>query len=375
MNQKEISELRRRFRPEKSNIRSVYGCYVNSQKEVISWIEAPLGRLPQEEAEQYLGLLKKALSGTLGKNLIEIVFTTQQVMDSDEHRLLSALRDSQLQDGAAQQAFFERVVASLDLAEGNCLVLLAHDTYEVPYRSTDDEVQPDASDELFSYIICCVCPVRDGKGGLGFCPGENEFHTCASNQMVGPPELGFVFPAFNDRAADLYSALFYTRRPEDLHPAFLDAIFRTEPPLSAPAQQEAFHAALADALEGGQGIEVVQALHESLSEQLEQHKESKSPEPLTIPVRRMGELLQGCGVAEEKAAAFCESCREQFGPDAALSPANLIDPKRFEVKTADVTVSVSPEQSALVETRVIDGRRYLLIPVDETLTVNGIPVG
>ena len=96
MNQKELGELRRRFRPDRSAVSRVYGCYVNSGREIISYLDESLGQMPQEEAEKYLGLLKKALSGTLGKNLIDIVFSTEQVMNGPEHRLLSQLRSSAL---------------------------------------------------------------------------------------------------------------------------------------------------------------------------------------------------------------------------------------------------------------------------------------
>ena len=134
MNQKELSELRRRFRPEKSAISHIYGCYVNGSREIISYLDEPMGMMPQEEAEKYLGLLKKALSGTLGRNLVDIVFSTQQVMDSDEHRFLMGLRDSQLKDGALRQSFYDKVIASLDMDGSNYLILLAHDAYDVPYK-------------------------------------------------------------------------------------------------------------------------------------------------------------------------------------------------------------------------------------------------
>ena len=94
MNQKEVSELRRRWRLEKSAVSRIYGCYVNCNKEIVSDLDESLGMMPEEEAEKYLGLLKKSLSGALGKNLIDIIFSTQQVMDSEEHKLLSALCSS-----------------------------------------------------------------------------------------------------------------------------------------------------------------------------------------------------------------------------------------------------------------------------------------
>lgn len=372
MNQKELSELRRRFRPDKSAITHIYGCYVNSGKEIVSDLAESLGAMPEEEAEKYLGLLKKALSGTLGKNQMDIVFSTQQVADSPEHKLLTALRSSGLKDGEARQAFYQKVIERLDMGDGSYLILLAHDAYDVPRRGKDDELQADASDEVFSYIVCCVCPVKEGKVELGFFPGDNEFH-CAAGQTVAAPELGFLFPAFDDRAANLYNALFYSRKPDEVHQEFIDAVFHVEPPMSAAEQKEAFQTALTEALEGACSIEIVQAVHEQLWGKIEQHKESRDPEPLAVTAGELGGILAGCGVSEAHVAAFKEKCGERFGGGAVLSPVNLIDPKRFEVKTAQARVSVDPEQSYLVEARVIGGRRYILIPADE-VEVNGLPV-
>ena len=176
MNQREISELRRRWRPDKSAVSRVYGCFVNSGKKIVSDLDESLGAMPQEEAEKYLDLLKKALSGALGKNLIDIVFSTQQVADSEEHRLLSALRASGLKDREARNAFYQKVIGSLDMGDDSYLLLMACDAYDVPHRSKDGEIQADASDEVFTYIVCCICPVKAGRPELGYFPGDNEFH-------------------------------------------------------------------------------------------------------------------------------------------------------------------------------------------------------
>lgn len=373
MNQKELSELRRRFRPDKSAISRVYGCYVNSSREIVSYLDESLGTMPEEESGKYLGLLKKALSGKLGKHLIDIVFSTAQVADSDEHRLLSTLRSTELKDGAVREQFYQTVIRSLNMGESSYLILLACDVYDVPHRGKDDALQADASDEVFRYIVCCVCPVKDGKPELSYFPRENEFHSVAA-QIVSAPELGFLFPAFDDRAANIYNALFYARKPDEIHQEFIGAVFRTEPPMSAAEQREAFQTALSEGLEDLCSLEVVQAVHERLWEQMETHRESKSPEPLALTPGEIGAILTDCGVPEERVAAFREKCGQQFGKGAALNPANLIDAKRFEVATADAAITVEPERSYLVETRVIDGRSYLLIPADEGVALNGFPV-
>ena len=373
MTQKEIAELRRRFRPDKSAINHIYGCYVNGNREIISYLDEPLGIMPQEESEKYLSLLKKSLSGTQGKNLIDIVFSTQQVADSEEHSLLMALRDSQLKDGKARKAFYDRVIGTLDMDGGNYLLLMAYDAYDVPYKGKDGEMQADASDTVFSYIVCCICPVKDGKPELGFFAGENEFHSCTANQIVAPPELGFLFPAFDDRAANLYNALFYSKKPDQLHQEFIDAVSHTEPPLSSAEQRDAFETALSDALEGACSMEIAQAIHERLRDQIVQHKERHEPEPLAVTVGEVGAILQSCNVPEEQVSRFLENCEEQFGKGIVLDPSNLIDSGKLEVETADARISVDPERSYLVETRMIDGRAYLLIPADG-VTVNGLPI-
>ena len=370
MNQKEVSELRRRWRLEKNAVSRIYGCFVNGNREIVSDLDESLGRMSEEEADKYLSLLKKSLSGALGKNLIDIVFSTQQVQDSEEHRLLSALCASALKDGEVRNHFYRKVIDSLDMGGDSYLLLIASDAYDVPRRGKDDELLDDGSENVFSYILCCICPVKQGKPVLGYFPGDNEFHYTASH-VVSPPELGFLFPAFDDRAANIYNALFYSRKPDELHQEFIDAVFHTEPPMSAAEQREAFQEALSQALGDTCSMEVVRSIHERLTDQIAQHKESKAVEPLCVTVGEIGAVLGDCGVAQEQIEAFRANCEERFGAGAALSPANLIDAGKFEVKTTHASVSVSPDCSYLVETRVIDGKQYILVPAGENVEING----
>lgn len=373
MNQREIGELRRRLKPEKNAIAKIYGCYVNSNKQVISYLDASLGIMPQDEAEKYLTLLRRTLTGQLQKNLIDIVFSTRQVADSQEHRLLSALRQTGLKDEQVRRQFFDQVIQSLDMDGRNYLILLAHDTYDVPYRGRDDQDQADASDQVFSYVLCAICPVKDSKAELGYFPGENEFHSRSAGQVVAPPELGFLFPAFDNRAANLYNALYYTKQTDLIHQEFIDAIFRTEPPMSADEQKETFHTALAEALDGDCSMEVVRSVHQQLRDKLLQHKEERNPEAPSISPREVDAILHNCGVEEEKVQAFHKSCAAQFGEGTPLNPANLINSSRFEIKTENATILIDPDYSYLVETRKINGRTYLLLPADG-MEVNGLAV-
>ena len=373
MNEKEISEIRRRFRPDKNSITHVRGCYVNEKREIVSQFDQSFATLPQEETENLLNVLRRTLSGVQGRNLIDMPFTTAQVVDSDEHRLLMALRNSMLRDEDAVQAFFRKVIDTYT-QEGTYLILLACDTYDVPYRSKDGEKQADAAGEVYRYVLCSICPVKETKPVLGYDVADNAFRNRNIDWLVSAPALGVLFPAFNERAADLYSALLYTKDTAADHAAFIDALFRCEPPMPAETQKETFGAILGDALQQDCSLEVVQNVHAALREMIEEHKVNKEIEPLTLSRGAMKVMLTACGASDEHVESFSGRYTEEFGEDKALSPRNLMETKKFEVSTPDVTIKVNPDRSDLIETRVIDGAKYILIRADEGVEVNGIRI-
>lgn len=372
MNQKEIAELRRRWAPGKNAVSQLYGCLVNPEKQIVMDLDESLNLLPQEETEQYLSLLKKTLSGKPGKNLIDIVFTTQQVMDSEEHRLLMALR-SDLGNREIRQRFYETVAAALDAGENGYLLLLAGEKYDVPRRRSDGTTDLDGSDQVFSYFLCTVCPLKQSKTALGYFPGDNEFH-CTGTRVIAAPELGFLFPAFDNRASNIYNSLFYTRKPEDLHQDFVSALFHTEPPMSAPEQRAVFETALTAALGEECTMERVQSVLDQLNTRIEAHKESRDPEPLVLTQQELTSILVDCGVSQAGVQHFRDSCEAQYGAGAVLDPANLVGSSRCQLKTEQAAINAPLDAGYPMETRVIDGRRYILVPAEGELALNGIPV-
>ena len=373
MNEKEIGELRRRIRPEKSSITHVRGCYVNENREIISQFDQSLGMMTQEETEKFLALLRKTLSGTVGKNLVDLTFDTQQVANGEEHKLLMALRGSELQDEEAVQALFQHCISTLELA-GNYLILLAYDTYDVPYRSRDGYRQDDAGGEVFSYVLCSICPVKPTKPALSYHVQENEFREMKMDYLVSPPEVGFLFPAFDERSTNLYNALYYTKNAAVSQEAFVNAVFGTPTPMPADTQMVSFQMVLGEALEVECSFEVVQSLHEQLCGLIQEHKDNREIEPLTISKETVRQVLDGCGISQEHAQVFVEQFDLAFGEETDLSPKNLVDPKRLEVKTPNVVIHVNGDRGDLIKTEVINGCKYILIRADEGVEVNGVNI-
>ena len=370
---KEIGEIRRHLRRDRSNITSIFGCYVNENKEIISTFRQSTGMMPENESDKFFALLRRTLSGSLGRNLIDITFKTSQVADSEEHKLLMELRKSQLKDEELVQTLCRKIIDNVVL-EGNYLILLAYDSYDVPFKSKDDSFQKDQSEEVYSYILCSICPVKQTKANLHYVPEEKLFHDGAMNQFVGAPALGFLFPAFDNRSTNIYNALYYTHNVKEGQEALVEALFHAPIPKPAAQQKQTFEALLTTSLGEECSLDVVQTVHDQLCQRIEMHKEAKVPEPLLITKEEVKEVLTSCGVTEKPLAKFSVDYDEAFGFEAELHPKNIIDKKKFELKTPDVVIKVDPARSDLIETRIIGGVKYILICADENVEVNGVNI-
>ena len=373
MNIKGIGEIRRRVRRDRSNMTAIYGCYVNDNKEIISTFRKSTATLSENEAEKYFSLLKRSLSGGIGKNLIDITFKTSQVASSPEHSLLMELRKTELKDESVLERFYRKVVESVSL-DTAYLILLGCDNYDVPFKSKDGDTQADNSGETYRYLLCAVCPVKQTKPALHYVPEEKSFHDGGITNVVAAPELGFLFPAFDDRATNIYNALYYTHSPKDSHEDFVAAVFNAPVPKPAQQQRQSFQALLTTSLEEECSLEVVQAVHDELRQRMELHKESRVPDPLLVSKDELKDALAGCGVDEKKLAKFSVDYDSAFGFEAELHPKNIIDEKRMEIKTPDVSIKVAADRSDLIETRVIGGVKYILICADENVEVNGVNI-
>ena len=373
MNQKEIGEIRRRVRRDRSNMTAIYGCFVNGQKEIISEFKQSTGIMPENEAEKYFGLMKRVLSGSIGKNLIDITFRTSQVANSPEHKLLMDLRSCGLKEEGLRQQLYQKIIESANF-DDSFLILLGCDSYDVPFKSKDDEIQADASDETYTYLLCAVCPVKLTKPDLRYVAQEKEFHDGGAAQVAAAPEMGFLFPAFDNRATNIYNALFYTHSPKENHQALVESLFCVQPPKPAAEQKKSFEDLLSVTLGETCNLEVVQNVHEQICQSIALHKESKVPEPLLISKEEVKQALTMSGVPEKNLAKFSVEYDSVFGMDAQLHPKNIINDKRFEVTTPDVSIKVNPERLDLIETRVIGGVKYILICADENVEVNGVSI-
>ena len=377
MNKTDISKIKNRLRADGHNPIEIRGWYVNSKKAVISEISKSLMSMGQTEAEKYTQIFKRVLSGDIGKNLSIVKFPLSEVMEGEMHNRLMQLSGDAFFDDILMQGFVQQIIEKCEF-EGNNLILIMHDIYDTDYMySGSDEGAIDNANpsHVFQYMICAVCPVKLGKPTLSYNSADNDFVTKEPDWIVSAPELGFMFPCFEDMGANISAALFYSKDMGQDHNDFIGATL-TESTQVTPSKEskEAFKAVLMDALEEECSLDVVQSVNEQLIDKLEEQKKDKQSDPKRIGAKELSDVLRTSGVSDDRAETFAERFESEFGSGADLPLAGITDDKSFELKTSDVLVKVSPRQASQIETRVIDGVKYILIPADEGVTVNGITI-
>ena len=407
MNKKEINEIKALYDTiQDCSILKLAGCYVNGDKEKVKSFRESFYNLPEEEMYKYLEIFRKTLSGTPGKNLLDMVFTEA---DGDEpgKDLLLKIRKSELKDDEILEGFYDKVIENYRYA-GNYLILMIYQSYDVPGVTTDGIEMDDASDEVFNYILCSICPMKLTKPGLGFDDDLGEIHTLRQLFAVELPEAGFLFPAFNERSADDTALLYMSKQNDHLQDRFLKNVLGVSATLPAKQQKEGFTDFVADILGEDSDFETVLSVQENLSEAVRAKKSEAAGETVFLDKEAVRNVFENSGVPEEKLQSFSRKFDEQFDlkklhkkqleeeqtkqgietpipeedPDVPdikveekLFADNVVPVRNYEVKTKDMVLRINSRHTDLIDTRVIDGKKCLVIELTDDLTVNGIPVG
>ena len=371
MNKKEILEIRKQFTPANCAITRICGCYVNHEKEKICQSKQAFLSMPEEEAFKYFDIFKHTLSGTVGKNMINMEFTLDSEMAGGPQEFLMKLRESELKDDMLVEEFYDKIIEHYRYGE-NYYIVLIYAAYDVPGKSTDGLEMDDASDTVFRHVLCSICPVNLTKAALSYNPDTNVMEDRIRDWVVEMPMNGFLFPAFNDRATDIHHILYYSKNPEEIQPELIDQVFGAGIPVTAKSQKQIFDAVVAETLGEDCDYEVVRNLHDNLYEMMEEHKEN--PEPLELSKMDVKKLLEKSGAPEEKMQTFDAEYDTVAGERTTLLASNVVNVKKFSLETPDVVIKVNPERADLIETMEIDGRKCLVIPIDDHVEVNGVSV-
>ena len=371
MNNTDILELKKRYKKDNS-ITRIQGCYVlGMEKKIQTTIDSWFSDLDESEQFKYLELVKKGFSGVLGKNLQTLEFSREPGAENSPKMMsLLALRNSELKDQNILDAFYQSIIEKY-VSLTNYLILIIHDVYDVPAIGTDHMAQGE-SEEQYSYIYCLICPVNLCKPGLSYHEDTNVIAKRERDWVVDMPEVGFLYPAFNERSADVNALMYYCKDPKSNHPEIIEEILGCIDVPSIDDEKEVFHQIVEDVINETKEydtFEIVKSLNDGLTELA---NNTVSKESLTIDKQGMRNLMQEAGIKEEHLAVFEERFDKEAGEDATFKVDSLREKKNMTMKSDDVKIMVKPESADLVEIRVIDGRKCIVIPMNSDIEINGI---
>ena len=427
MNKKEVLELKRRFKKDQATFSQLVGCYVDCNKNKLCKFGGKFLTLEDEEYYKYLEIANKVLSGTLGNNLLNLEFPMQEEEVGGRQQILMALRESKLEDEALLDTYYDLVIDTYDEA-GNYLILLFLDSYDVMTRTNVDE-----SEEVYTYLLTAICPVSLSKPGLGYLESEQRIGPRIRDWVVGAPDTGFLFPAFNDRSTDIHSTLFYTKNTKEPHSEFMANGLGCGIERTATEQKMAFHSIVRNVLgaEDESTDDILLDIQQNLSEMVDDYAQTHDDTdgPFILDKDAMEKVLTESHVSEEKVSRIEKSIDEAFGEKMPAAE-NVIDSKALvanelkceklalenqvgeltvqlneknseleeknsaleertsqllekqeeidnyiaETKTYDVVLRVKPEKASQITSQIINGEKCLVIPMkeNENATINGV---
>ena len=370
MDKKAINEIRKLIKPD-SCIDRIRACYVNEEGEVIREIHDSLAAMEKESMEKYCEILRGAMSGKLGRNLFNMEFPLEEESEGGRQQLLYRLAQSELKNDELLTLFFNKIVENFR-CETKYLILLMHGMYDIPAKGKDNADMEDASDYVYSFLVCCICPVILMKEGLCYDEEACTFLDRRTDWAVQKPVSGFLFPAYNDRQPDIHSLLYYCRKEEERHEEISGDLLGCVLPIPESDQKELFKSMVEQTLGRNCDFENVKAINDAVTQIIEQNKDSG--EPVTIEKEQMRRLLSENGADHSVLSDFDDAYDEAVGEGAALMAENLVETSRLEVRSPSLKISVKADMTDMLKTKVIDGMEYLLIPVVDELEVNGIRI-
>lgn len=365
MNKKEIAEIKKQFTPVNCNITKIATCYVNHEKDILLRQVKTFLSLDEEEQFKYFDIFKRTLSGGKGKTLYDMEFPTEDG-GSEKENLLNELRRSQLKDETTLDTFYQRIISTYNYGE-NYLIVLIHGAYDVPGRATDETVMEDASDEVYDYVLCAICPVGLSKPGLSINAEENKVENRTRDWVVDKPIHGFLYPAFNDRSMDLHSVLYFAKK--EIQPEFAFELTGIPEPLISAEEERTIMTELLtqeDAID----FSIIRDFTSQAAEIM-----GETSEELKLSSEKLEFMLTDAGMDEKHAESVTEAYRKRFGEEHKVMLGNMVDKSKTTIKTGSAMIKVDTDCIHEVETKKVNGRLFVMIPLNENLVeVNGMAV-
>lgn len=364
----DIKELKNRLTKDLCTFTRVAGCYVNAQKEKITTFSKDFLGLEDEEFFKYLDIAKKSLTGTVGNNLMQLAMSDKAIQKS-----MLGLKDNGLKSENMLDALYDKIIENYNSA-GNFLILLFHDAYDVMTKAADNTTLED-SDEVYTYVLCAICPVELTKPALSYQEDKNDIAPCIRDWVVKPPVNGFLYPAFDERSTDVDSFVFFRKKPKEPQTELLENVLGC---VEEKKTLDEKHEILAEiAVENTNDEGMAYELQKVLVDKLwDYDKDDKFTEGV------LEDIAREAGADSEQIANMLKEYRDKM-PENDTPIADMCDGKLIKAcqkKAAEKVqrlidendVVVLANDALAVTRREIDGKDYFLVPAELRVEIKNV---
>lgn len=337
-------------------------CYVGQDGNQIARNGVHPGRLGDDEGILYMDIAKKALGGKPGKTLHTLAFPTKAEGAGTPHQLLMDIVESGGRQGYGE--LYDRITASYG-CDGDYCILLYTGSYPVPGGAEEE------GSEIYDFMLCAICPMTKGTYGLSYREEKGTFAADSGARIVGPPAHAFLFPAFEDRMADIHDVLFFSKKDGNLPESFLRDVLGCTRPIPASVQKKTFGVLLNEAMGDRCTYDRVDAIRDVIRKTAEDGE--LSGEEMDLDRDQLAGLLSRNSLLDQEETEIARKGFDAFfGKGAKVDASAIIDPGLTVVTAEDLTVKMKKDYPGSVSLKMVDGRKCLVIEVSDPVTLDGI---
>ena len=377
MNKKDIANIRKQFKLDNHlmNIREIFNVYVQKESaEIYHQVCQPFPLLDHEAQELFLANFKKVLTGHLDAKLFELKFR-RDVDYSTQGILFEGLR-ADSEDWQDNMLDIVGKIFAHAVYEFDTVVTFIRGEYRKPTKKRNQESEEGGDDEVYSneFILCSLNKTDLPKKALLFDYIEKEFK---SYHVVDPiinldsPMSGFLFPTFNDNAADVNHILYCAGKVNQPDFTFIEKVLDCEDIMTAQDDKDCFDFILKEVIGDEVDSAVISNVYEEIDRVVQENQEKENSEPPTLDHRDIERILTVSGVENVETAKVEHAFKSVVADEKHEFKASSLIPKNIKISTKVANVTINPKDLKNLKYIMYEGKRCLLLEVDEEVVVEG----
>ncbi|UJF26902.1 DUF4317 domain-containing protein [Planococcus sp. 107-1] len=387
MNNKDIADIRKRFKLDTDllKIAEIYNVYIQGEAtEIFHEDSRSFSLLDREQQELFLANFKKVLGGKLDAKLFEVKFLPQEEGQADHtQRLL--YEGLETKEAAEWQENMQRIALKMieeKPFEKDMVITFIRGTYFKTTKREADETEIDMRDEVYTtpFILGSMNQTELPKSSLVFDFAEKEFK---SNTLLDPvikltsPVGGFLFPGFTDNAADINHIVYSASKANKPDFQFIENVLNGDEIVTAEEDKAVFEEIVKAVIGEEVNSRTLAGLYDEINLMLEVEKEAEK-EDVEIPVLDTVEVtrvLKASGVkdisAEKVERAFQQVVEDKNYEMKASHVVPSYASKSIKINTKVAEIKISPQDLRYVKQVNYNGKRCILIEVEEDTMIEG----